>query len=64
MGCPDRSCDGLQAHRADNAFKSSTRQKYQRQPSRGKYQTGSVALQGKAYRYEGRLLPLLLLVSP
>ena len=29
-----------------------------------KYQTGSVALQGKAYRYEGRLLPLLLLVSP
>jgi len=27
MGCPDRSCDGRQAYRADNAFKSWTRQK-------------------------------------
>lgn len=27
MACPDRSCDGRQAHRTDNAFKSKTRQK-------------------------------------
>jgi hypothetical protein len=27
MTCPDRSCDGRQADRTDNAFKSLTRQK-------------------------------------
>jgi hypothetical protein len=27
MACPDRSCDGRQAHRTDNAFKSKTSQK-------------------------------------